>query len=346
MKENENKFWGQRQVKSFEAKNFLLRTIKTPPAIPIGIAVMDTGVDDRHSALNDILWKASENFSVKINRTMLNFPKGAFGFDAFNIKDKSKRGLPRDTHSHGTMVAGIIGANEIGVARFAGARASFVRVLTVKTLAANISFETIADEEAQNIIASLDFILEAKKILKHSSSPLDLRIVNMSFGFYRRKNPKFSDALADKIRELANAGILIVASIGNSGKNLDASTTDRDFTYYPAGIKCDGLIAVAATSRSGELWRNSNFGKESVHLAAPGDGIYTTKINNQFIRSAGTSLAAPFVSAAAALLLSVNPQMKNIEIKKCLLENADKNPILDVESGGKLNIYEAVLNAV
>lgn len=342
---SENKLWAQRQIKSFEAKDLLRRKVKSPPAMPVGIAVMDTGVDFSHPALSRTLWTARENFSVKVDGADLNFPKGSFGFDAFNVEDENKRGFPIDAHNHGTMIAGIIGADDSGVAAFDGDSLP-AQMLTVKAFASKNSFETIDGDETKNIIGALNFILEVKETLKRLSNPIDLRIVNLSFGFYRRKNPRFADALAAKIRELSEEGLFIVASIGNSGRNLDAATPGKDFTYYPAGIDCDGLISVAATNRNGELWTNSNFGKRSVHIAAPGENIYTTKINARYSVFSGTSLAAPFVSAAAALLLAAKPEMKNTDIKNCLLENVNREPVLEVASGGKLDIHQSVLKVI
>lgn len=342
---SENKFRGQRQIKSFEAKDLLSRTIDLQAAIPIGIAVIDTGADYNHLALKSIIWTAREEFTIKISGISLDFPEGTFGFDAFNIKDKNKRGFPQDAHNHGTMVAGVIGADKTGVARFGG---NFfpIQLLIVKAFSSQNSLDSMAGEDTVNIINSLDFILEARRTLKSSSNPIDLRIVNMSFGYYRRKNPNFSNILADKIKQLAKEGILFVASAGNNGRNTDFLTRGEDFTYYPAGADCDDIIAVAAANRNGGLWENSNSGRNSVHIAAPGDGIFTTKINNQFTFSSGTSMAAPFVSAAAALLLLAEPKLKNTDIKKRLLENADNDPLLNVASGGRLNIYQAVLKTI
>jgi hypothetical protein len=333
-----DKLWGQRQIRFPEAKKILPRRPK--PEMPIGIATIDTGISFNHPALEDIIWKSPHKFSVQIENQNFDFAEGSFGFNVFDLYDEDKRGHPSDSHYHGTIVAGIIGAKDIGITRI-DEKYFPIQLLAIKAFASGSSHSTDPVTEGHRIIQALDFIVEARKALKKMRNPIDLRIVNMSFGYYRRDYPRFSDILEKHIKKTSEEGILFVSGAGNNRKDLDVTINDKDWEFYPAGIDCDGMIAVAAIERSGCLWIESNYGKENVHIAAPGDSIYSTAFNDYTFGS-GTSLAAPFVTASAALSLLAEPALGNREIKTRLIETADKIPPLGVQSDGSLDIYKFI----
>lgn len=336
----DNKLWGQHQIRLPQAREILPRDPHFK--MPIGIAAIDTGVHFQHPDLEDVIWRSSEKFSVSLDGKNKDFPKGAFGFNVFEAEDNNKRGLPIDNHYHGTMVAGIIGAKEIGVAR-AYEHQLPIQFLAVKAFEPHVSGGAMAD--TVTIIKSLDFIIEARKSLAALKNPIDLRIVNISFGYFRRQNPHFSLLLEKKIKQAADQGILFVSATGNNSRDLDTTDGELDWEFYPAGIDCQGMIAVTAIKDNGELWEFSNYGKKNVHIAAPGYNIYTTTVNNNHIYKDGTSLAAPFVSASAALLLLANPKLENLEIKTRLIDKANRITALPVESCGSLDLYNSLQGA-
>ena len=103
------------------------------------------------------------------------------------------------------------------------------------------------------------------------------------------------------------------------------------------------MITVAATDEKDHLADFSNYGKTTVDLAAPGDGIASTWEDGDFRYLSGTSMAAPLVAATAAMLRkhkSAPPE----KIRKLLLNNVDhKKKLADVvASGGRLNVRRSL----
>ena len=113
---------------------------------------------------------------------------------------------------------------------------------------------------------------------------------------------------ADKSRCSTFAGTLVVAAVGN-----DASDKIRT---YPAAEGAYGLISVASSSSNGRLSGFTNRGKW-VHLAAPGDGL-TSSVPGGWGTWSGTSMAAPMVAGAAALLRSYAPRLTATDSVRCL----------------------------
>ena len=131
--------------------------------------------------------------------------------------------------------------------------------------------------------------------------------------------------------------MLFVAAAGNSAENNDF------FPMIPAAFDNPNVIAVAATTNYDELAYFSNYGAATVHLAAPGQDILSTVPNNGYSSFSGTSMAAPHVSGAAALVLSACP-MSTADLKDALLFSIDPVESLTglTRTAGRLNVSEAV----
>lgn len=167
-----------------------------------------------------------------------------------------------------------------------------------------------------------------------------VNVMNMSIGFSAPCNQ--APSLQDAINRAYNAKITIVAAAGNDSK--DASNTS------PAS--CNNIISVASTNFENTRSSFSNYGS-TIEIAAPGgDGDDNTDINNfiagvhgasntQYSLFAGTSQAAPHVSAAAALLLSKNPNLTPDQIKNILVSSGDAIQT-DQPIGPRLNLYKAL----
>lgn len=203
---------------------------------------------------------------------------------------------------HGSHVAGTVAAsinNGIGVFGVCPT----ARLISAKFLGNN-------GGTTANAIKAVNYITDLKQ--RHG-----LRLVasNNSWG-----GGGYSQALANAISAAGAANILFIAAAGNSGVNIDVSPS------YPASYGLSNLLAVAAMDKPGALAGFSNYGANSVHLAAPGVSVLSTVPSRKGAASyayySGTSMATPHVTGAAALYASLNACATAAQIKAAILAQA------------------------
>ncbi|MCS7020370.1 MAG: S8 family serine peptidase [Gemmataceae bacterium] len=142
--------------------------------------------------------------------------------------------------------------------------------------------------------------------------------------------------MAAAIGRARDAGHIIVAAAGNSAQNLDSSP------QYPASYSTsyNNVITVASVNSSDQLASSSNYGANTVTLAAPGVSILSTVPNNGYAYYSGTSMAAPHVTGALALYWASHPTLSYTQVIDKLKTSVD--PISDlagkVQTGGRLNV--------
>lgn len=222
---------------------------------------------------------------------------------------------PTDTHGHGTAVVGILKAMLPGF--------NNVCIIPIKFFTEKNNGES----NTENFIKSVAYAIKRK-----------VNIISFSGG-----GPSPSIEEADIIRLARSKGILIVTAAGNAASDID----DKE-SYYPANYLIDNIVSVAAINRLNEKAGHSNWGSKSVHLGAPGYDIYTTAIKNDYHYVDGTSAAVPFVTATAAMMLSINPKLTPRQVRNILLKTVDKVDGLKgkVMSDGKLNTFNALKKAM
>lgn len=218
---------------------------------------------------------------------------------------------------HGTHVAGTIGGqggNGIGVA---GVNWD-VSLLSGKFLGA--SGGTTA-----NAIKAVDYFTDLKT--RHG---LNLVATNNSWG-----GGGYSQGLYDAIARANNASIFFVAAAGNSSTSA---------LSYPAGYDLPNVISVASINSNGALSSFSNFSSTWVDLGAPGGSVYSTLPDNTYGTYSGTSMAAPHVSGALALMASAQPTATMAQLKRALLESVVQTSSLSGKTvtGGRLDVNGAI----
>jgi len=290
----------------------------------IVIAIADSGVDYNHPDLAANIWSAPEAFSVNINSQTINCGAGSHGFNAIlNNCD------PLDDQNHGSHVAGTIGAVGNNGQGVAGVNWN-AKLMAVKWLNSNNS------GFLSNAIKAIEFAIQARQ--RFGAAGANIQIINNSWWM---SGP--SQAVLDEIRVAQNNGMLFVAIAGN-GTNNDFISHDNDVTpTYPGSYNEPGILTVAATDSADNLATFSNFGKASVHLGAPGANVFSTLRNGGYGFFNGTSMAAPHVAGAAALLLS-QCQLTAAGLKGVLITNTDPVAALTnkTTSGGRLNVNSAL----
>lgn len=275
------------------------------PTVVVGI--IDTGVDYTHPDLAANIW---QNSGEVING--IDDDKNGYIDDIRGWNFASKNNNPMDDNGHGTHCAGTIAAvgnNGIGVT----GTAWNIRIMPLKFLNAKGTGYT-SD--------AISAILYAKQ--------KGVPIISNSWS-----GTGYSQALKDAID--SSSGVFICAA-GNSGADSDAKP------QYPAAFPSSNIISVAATDYKDQLASFSNYGANSVDIAAPGVNIYSTAKGGNYQYLSGTSMAVPHVTGVAALLKSKYPSMTGSEIRNTILGNGDKLPSLSgkVSTGSRVNAGRAL----
>jgi subtilisin family serine protease len=180
-----------------------------------------------------------------------------------------------------------------------------------------------------NAIDAIEFTIQAKAIFGLGAN---VRVLSNSWG-----GGAFSNALRDEIVSARDNDMLFVAAAGNNN-----SDNDR-VPHYPSSYDVENIVAVLATTSADTRASFSNWGRNTVHLGAPGVNILSTSRTGGYANMNGTSMATPHVSGAAALVLSVC-SLDTPTLKQLLLDNVDPIDALSLITitGGRLNVFQAL----
>lgn len=289
--------------------------------------ISDVNLDARIDA-RDVLagaglggWANGANEDAAVEQAELGrgFVDDLVGWDFWNGDNN-----PYDDNGHGTHTAGTIGAvgnNGEGVAGVSWV----VQIMPVKIIGPTNSDGT--------------FTVAAQGV--RYAAAKGARVSNNSWGGTRG-----STELRDALVYAQGKGQVFVAAAMNNGINNDASA----MRAYPASYEFEHIIAVAATDINDVRPKWSNYGKTTVDLGAPGVNVWSTvpvgtgANGGNYAAGSGTSMAAPHVAGAAALLLARNPSLGYRDIKSLILSNVDKVKSLSnvTVSGGRLNVGRAL----
>jgi subtilisin family serine protease len=267
------------------------------------VAVLDTGVDYTHPDIAANMWV--NPFEIPENDA--DDDGNGYVDDIHGINALDGSGDPMDDNGHGTHVAGTIGAvgnNSIGVV---GVNWN-VRIMALKFL----------DDEGLGTTAGAIECLEYVYLMKMLG--VNIRAINHSWGGVEN-----SQALWESIFACGLRNIVSVCAAGNDGLDNDK------WPHYPSNFELSCIISVAASDQGDGRAYFSNWGATSVDLAAPGVGILSTippeletiENNTGYTYMSGTSMAAPHVTGAVALLFSVQGSLTAQEVKAQLLASVD-----------------------
>jgi len=242
--------------------------------------------------------------------------------------------------SHGTHVAGIIGAdrtNSIGI----NGVADNVMIMGVRSV-------PNGDERDKDVANSIRYAVAN-----------GAKVLNMSFGKAYSWDKKAVDAA---VKYAMSKDVLIIQAAGNDNKNLDIEKSFPDRRYEGGGA-ADAYIVVGASGPKDDHTLKasfSNYGKTTVDVFAPGVQIYSTVPDSKYDAYDGTSMAAPVVAGLAALIRSYYPKLTAVQVKEIILKSVVKInhevniegeegaapvgvPFTDLcQTGGIVNAYNAL----
>jgi len=287
------------------------------------VAVIDTGIDYRHEDLQENMWINTKEYNGEagIDDDGNGYVDDIYGFDFASNVYGDNDSDPMDKDGHGTMVSGIIGAvgnNGVGISGVAW---------NVSLMALKVA-NPYGEISNADLFEAFDYLLTMKE-----EYGVNIVVANASYN-----GPDYSATEKEYIDQMQKDGILLVTAAGNEGIDIDRTPE------YPASYLNDNIIAVSASDQNDELPNWTNYGKESVDLAAPGVELLTTSPQNGYSYFSGTSAATPIVSGAVAILASAYPDDGYLVQRARLLDNVDPIDWMQnyVATGGRLNLAHAL----
>ncbi|NUN04817.1 MAG: S8 family serine peptidase [Bdellovibrio sp.] len=288
----------------------------------IVVAVIDTGIEVKHEDLSGNLWKnpgetgkdaqGRDKASNGIDDDGNGFVDDVYGWNFVSNNNKLD-----DNHGHGTHIAGIIGA-EAGNGKGITGIAPEVSLMILKYYDPKVA----GTDNLKNTVAAIRYAVK-----------MGANIINYSGG-----GTEYSKEEYEAISEAQKKDILFVAAAGNERSNSD------QHHYYPADYKLSNIISVTAIDPSTQVLASSNYGVETVDIAAPGQNILSCLPGGSYGYMTGTSQATAFVSGAAALVMAHKQSFKAEDVKKYILATGDAQTQLasKTRTSRQLNLYKAL----
>jgi subtilisin family serine protease len=305
------------------------------------VAVIDTGVDYTHEDLLPNMWRNPREIPDNgIDDDNNGFVDDVIGWDfldkdnkpydlaAANLGDLLNGGNP----GHGTHCAGNVAAKGQNGKGISG----------VAPNAQIMALRFIGNKGG----TTADAVLAIKYAVDNGA-----KVLSNSWGS-EGEDPADGDsnqALRDAVQYAADHDVLFVAAAGNGhqGKGYDNDTDAQP--GYPASYPNDNIISVAAIDVNNNFGSFSNWGRQTVDIAAPGVKVFSTTVTGKYSDQVipllganwdGTSMACPHVAGAAALYWSVHPEKTYAQVKEAILNSAVKIPVASgkLVSEGKLSV--------
>lgn len=316
--------------------------INSSPSITI--AVIDSGIDINHPDLRDNIWQNQKEIADNgMDDDRNGFIDDVFGWDFVeNLPDPSPKFEENWTESglsHGTIISGIIGATGNNREGISGVSWK-TKIMPLRAL------NDQGDGRMSSVVRAIDYAV-------HNGAD----IINLSFvGF------SYNQALQESLQRAYEAGVIVVAAAGNEQETGQGENID-EHPIYPACYQGKNgeniVIGVAASDALDQKTDFSSYGFNCVDITAPGVSFFSTipKGSNLLEPNiiydgfwSGTSMAAPIVSGALALIAEINPELQPTEIVKILLQSSDNisrlNPnYLGQLGSGRVNLDRALLLA-
>jgi thermitase len=255
------------------------------------VAVIDTGVDSKHESLRD---NTVPGYDFKDNDN-----------DPHDEADPNWQQTHKNP-GHGTHCAGIVGATGVVQGGIVGLSPN-VSIMPLRFLGVDGSGDLMA------AIKSMDYAIDKK-----------VDVVSASWG--AEVPASQATPLIEAVKRVSDAGIIMVSAAGNGDRSgVGFSNDERD--EYPANANFENTITVAASDENDAKTSFSNFGRKSVHVAAPGFKIMSTLPDNKYALLSGTSMATPLVAGLVALMKAQNKDLTGMQARSIMQQTGVKTAI-------------------
>ncbi len=304
----------------------------------VKVAIIDTGVDYNHAHLNEnIMLNSSDPHGQQadsLDQDNNGYRDDYVGFDFVNFDP-----YPMDDNGHGTHVAGLVAGKLSGIAPDA-------KILPIKAIAAN------GTTDIGTLTSAIFYAIDR-----------GVDIINMSLGGeHTGQITSELQGFFSSVQVAAQNDILVIAAAGNGGSDGLGDCND-EVAVYPANIPASNVISVAAVGGDFQLTKYSNFGGNTVDIAAPGGDTTTGALSStsltfcsfncsdrdaRYEAKMGTSMSSPIVAGLTALIKQANPNLSHTQIKNILLEKSRYVPELEgkIVSSGVIDIQASVQEAL
>lgn len=309
----------------------------TPNGDTIVVAVVDDGLDINHEDIISNLWTNR----LEIAGDGIDNDNNGYVDDIHGWSVGTQNGEIETDGSHGTPVAGIIGARGDNRRGVSGVNWE-VKLMPIKYGSAN---------EA-NALAAYAYAYKMRKRYNKTQGAEGAFVVatNSSWGIDRGK-PDEAPLWCAMYDSLGSVGILSMGATANVNLNVDVEGD------LPTGCGSDFLISVTNLDKNDNKVTAAGFGRKSVDLGSYGSETYTIATNDRYAGFGGTSGATPHVTGAVALMYSVpcndladlaltDPRSAALYVRDIILNSTTDNGSLDNISttSGKLNLGQAALS--
>jgi len=303
------------------------------------VAVIDTGTREDHPFLAGAL---EPNMAEVNGREGVDDDGNGFVDDTYGANAITRRGSADESYSsHGTHVSGLVKIiRDHAISEFPAARQ--ISILPVRFIGDDGSGSTAAAITAMEYAASRG-----------------AKVINASWG--AKGQNAYSQALYETFVSLYNDNdIFFAVAAGNADGS--GSNNNDNIPHFPANYNVPSLMSVASATPnygvSGGVFRLfsltlsdfSNYGRSTVHIAAPGDysdgrggtrGVLSAYSGygpwgNLYVKKQGTSMASPLIAGIAGVMRAVNPRLTSFEVKDLMLQSAKQYSSLSAIKGSSL----------
>jgi subtilisin family serine protease len=268
-------------------------------------------------------------------------PRSIVGDDSTNVNERGygNAEVTGPDATHGTHVAGIIGAVRGNGVGLDGVASPAVKLMVIRAV-------PDGDERDKDIANAIRYAADN-----------GAQVINMSFG--KAYSPQ-KDAVDAAVRYAQSKGVLLVHAAGNEGADLDRSPSYPTRTFLAGGTAPNWIeVGASAPGSADSLAASfSNYSRTGVDVFAPGVSIWSTVPHGGYERLQGTSMASPVVAGVAALLLAYYPSLTPADVKDIIIQSATRFPNQSVVrpgegggpvpfaslsvAGGVVNVYNAL----